>query len=122
MHKQASRMKLRFQTSKGLLSSEELWDLSIADLDTLAVSLEKEYEKSDGKSFVRRKTEKDRTAKLRFDIVLDILQTKMEDNDAARNAADDKEHNEKILGMIAKKKEDSLSSMSVAELEALLRK
>ena len=121
MHKQASRMKLRFQTSKGLLSSEELWDLSIADLDTLAVSLEKEYEKSDGKSFVRRKTEKDRTAKLRFDIVLDILQTKMEDNDAARNAADDKEHNEKILAMIAKKKEDSLASMTIEELEKLMK-
>ena len=43
MYKEASRKKTRFATSKGSLSAEQLWDLSIADLDTLAVSLDEAY-------------------------------------------------------------------------------
>lgn len=117
IYKQASRLKLRFQTEKGPLSAEQLWDLSIASLDKLAVALEKEYEKSDGKSFVRKSTEKDKVAKLRFDIVLDVLNTKMEEDEAARNASDVKAHNEKILSLIAKKKEAAFEGLSVEELE-----
>lgn len=122
IYKQASRLKLRFQTEKGPLSAEQLWDLSIATLDKMAVALEKEYEKSDGKSFVRKSTEKDRVAKLRFDIVLDVLTTKMEEDEAARNASDAKAHNEKILSLIAKKKEASLENLSIEELEKQLIK
>lgn len=32
MFKQASKMKLRFATSKGNLSVEDLWDLSLTEL------------------------------------------------------------------------------------------
>ena len=49
--KQASKEKLRIQTNKGLLSVEQLWDLSLSDLDILAVSLENEYKESGKKSF-----------------------------------------------------------------------
>lgn len=122
IYKQATRLKLRFQTEKGPLSAEQLWDLSISALDKLAVALEKEYEKSDGKSFVRKSTEKDRVAKLRFDIVLDVLTSKMEEDEAARNASNAKEHNEKILALIAKKKEASLEGLSIEDLEKQLIK
>jgi hypothetical protein len=121
MYKQASRLKLRFQTSKGPLTTEQLWDLSISELDKLAVFLEKDYEKSDGKSFVRKSSEKDKVAKLRFDLVLDVLNTKMEEDEAARNASDTKAHNERILALIAKKKESALESLTVEELEKQLK-
>ncbi len=121
IYKQASRLKLRFQTTKGPLSAEQLWDLSISELDKLAVSLEEAFEKSNGKSFVVKKSDKDKIAKLRFDIALDVLTTKMEEDEAARNASDTKAHNEKILALIAKKKEASLESMSVEELEKMMK-
>ena len=34
MYKQASKLKLRFQTNRGILSAEQLWDLSQTDLST----------------------------------------------------------------------------------------
>ena len=104
--KQASKQKLRFQTTKGVLSVEQLWDLSLSDLDSLAVSLQEAYENSKGKSFLTKRTTKDATIKLQFDVVLDILQTKVEESELLREAKENKEHNEKILNLISEKKDE----------------
>jgi hypothetical protein len=98
-----------------------LWDLSVNDLDTLAVSLEEKYNNSKGKSFLDKKTTKDKNVKLQFDIVLDILQSKIEEMEILRDAKETKEYNQKILGLIQEKKEDSLKGKTIKELESLLR-
>lgn len=121
MYKEATRQRLRFVTPQGTLSTEQLWDLSIPVLDTLAVRLEEEHKESGKKSFVVKKSAKDKTAKLRFDIVLDILTTKVEEAEILRGAADIKEHNQKLLALIAEKKDDELRGKSVAELEKMLK-
>lgn len=119
--KQASKEKLRFQTSKGQLSTEQLWDLSITDLDALAVSLEEEHQTSGKKSFVRKTSPKDKTAKLRFDVVLDVLTTKVDEQEAAKAKAEAKAHNNKILTLIAEKQDESLKGKSIKALEAMLK-
>jgi len=119
--KLATRSKLRFQTSRGILSTEQLWDLSISELDALAVSLEEAVEKSGRKSFVVKTTEKSKKSKLQFDIVLEILNTLMEEQDIATQASKVKRNNDKILALIARKKETELESMSVEDLEKLLK-
>jgi hypothetical protein len=121
MYKQASKEKFRFQTNKGMLSVEQLWDLSLTDLDSLAVSLEDAYKNSKGKSFLEKRTTLDKGLKLKFDIVLDVLQSKVEDNEVLRDAAETKEHNQKILSLIADKKEGELAGLSIKELEKKLK-
>lgn len=121
MYKEASKQKLRFQTSRGVLNTEQLWDLPLNELDTLAVQLQDAYNNSKGKSFLDTKTTKDKSLKLRFDIVLDVLQTKVEENEAARVKQENKEHNEKILTLISEKKDDELKDKSVKELEKMLK-
>jgi hypothetical protein len=120
MFKEASRLKLRFPTTRGSLTTEQLWDLSLTELDTLAVSLEEAYESGKGKSFLTKKTLKDKTVKLQFDVVLDVLQTKSEAADAAKTVRENKEHDNKILALIAEKKEGDLKGKSIEELEAML--
>lgn len=120
-YKIASQLKIRFNTTLGQLSTEQLWDLSLSQLDALAVELESSYEESDRKSFLVKKSEKDTITKLRFDIVLDILETKQALADEAANLKENKVHNEKILGLIAMKQDEDLSKKSVKELEKLLK-
>lgn len=119
--KQASKQGLRFQTSKGLLNVEQLWGLPLPELDTLAVQLQEEYENSKGKSFLTKRTVKDRTIKLQFDITLDILQTKVQEAEDARQKSEDKEHNKKILDVIAGKQDKALEGKSITQLEGMLR-
>ncbi len=122
MYKEANKIKLRISTSIGLLSSEQLWDLSISDLDTLAIELQKLYKESGKKSFVVKSSRKDKLAKLRFDIVLDVLTTKVEEMEGAKEQREAKEFNEKIMRLIAEKEEDSLKDKSVSELKKMLKK
>jgi len=119
--KLASQQKLRFQTNKGLLSVEQLWDLSLEDLDALAVSLETEHKESGKKSFLVKTSAKDKTAKLRFDVVLDVLNTKVEAEQAALAERERKANNEKIIGIIADKQDESLKGKSIKQLEAMLQ-
>jgi hypothetical protein len=121
MYKQASKLRLRFQTTRGTLSTEQLWDLSLTELDSLAVSLETDYKNSKGKSFLAAKTKKDKTIKLQFDIVLDILTTKVEEAEVERAAADVKEHNQKILSLIKRKEDAELEELSLDELKEQLK-
>lgn len=119
--KLASQQKLRFHTARGPLTTEQLWDLSVEELDALAVSLEAEHKESGKKSFLTKSTAKDKTTKLKFDIVLDILNTKVEAMQAASEAAEIKEHNKKIIEMITEKQDESLKGKSIKQLEAMLK-
>lgn len=117
----ATKLKLRFQTNKGLLSTEQLWELSLDELDELAVSLDAEFKHSAKKSFLYKKSDKDKIAKIKFDVVLDVLNTLKEEEENALNALENKKHNEKINGIISEKMEDSLKNKSVDELKAMLK-
>lgn len=119
--KLATQQKLRVATSRGQLSVEQLWDLNLSELDSLAVSLEEAYNSSKGKSFLTKRTVKDKNIKLQFDVVLEILQTKNEEANALREAKEIKEHNEKILNLIQDKENEELRGKSKKELEKMLR-
>ena len=122
MYKKAIKEKLRFVTHVGVLTTEELTGLSLTELDELAVKLEKEYKESAGKSFIdRAKPKKDKISKLRFDIVVDILETKMKEEDTAASMLDTKAHNQKIEVIIERKKAGALEDLPIEELEALLK-
>lgn len=118
--KQASKERLRFQTSRGELTTEQLWDLNVNELDALAVSLEEQHEQSGKKSFLTKRSAKDRTTKLRFDVVIEILSTKVEDDKINSEKLDKKARNQKIMDLIAKKKDEDMEGKSLEELTALL--
>ena len=121
MYKEASKQKLRFQTMRGLLSTEQLWDLTVTDLDHIAVALKEEYDNSGKKSFLTVRSVKDKTAKLKFDVVLDVLTTKVEEAAAAKEAKETKEHNQKIIQLISEKQDEALKGKSIKQLESMLR-
>ena len=121
MYKKASQLKLRIATTFGSLSVEQLWDLTIPKLDAIAVRLEEAYKESGAKSFVVKKTKKDAELKLAFDVVLDILTTKVENAAIASKSADTKAHNQKILSLIADAEDEELKGKSKEELLGMLK-
>jgi hypothetical protein len=64
---------------------------------------------------------KDKTSKLKFDVVLDVLNTKSEEAQAAQEAAENKAHNKKIIELISEKQDESLRGKSIKQLEAMLK-
>ena len=124
----ASKIKLRFNTAHGTLSVEQLWDLKQPKLAVVIKNLREEIKKADINAdselaFLDQDTsEADKILQLKFELAKAVWQYKQDDIEAAKNKAADKEHNQKILGMIKKKQDAALEDMSIEELKAMLKK
>lgn len=123
MYKQAAFLGLRIATSQGSLSVEALTTLKQSQLATLLRNLKKVLKKDndDELSFLDDASTVNVEDQLRFDIVKDIYLTKKAENEAIRTETDRKAFEQKILGLIAEKEEDSLKGKSVEELKAMLK-
>lgn len=127
MYKKASKKKLRFNTNRGVLSVEHLWDLPKEEIRQLVIKAREAAKKSSGEvndtelSFldapVKTKATDD---ELRFEILKDIYLTKKSAEEKAQKRAEAKENNKKILDLIARKQDEALEKKSIKELEKML--
>ena len=116
MFEKASRLKLRFPSNKGNLSVEDLWDLNLTQLNTLAKGLKKQLKESQEDDFLIEKSEEDTNIKLQFDIVIKVLQTKLTEKRARETKEANKATKEKLLQILEKKKHEEFESMSQEDL------
>ena len=127
IYKKASKKKLRFNTNRGVLSVEHLWDLPKEEIRELVVKAREAAKKSSGEvndtelSFldapVKTKATDD---ELRFEILKDIYLTKKSAEEKAQKRAEAKENNKKILDLIARKQDEALEKKSITQLETML--
>lgn len=118
----ATRLRLRFETSRGNLNVEDLWRLPLAELDKLAIALNKQLKESSEESFIKAKSKDNKLLELRFDIVKHIIETLLSEDEERKKAADKKAKREQLLELIAKKRNQELEEKSLEELEAELTK
>ncbi len=123
-YKLASQTRLRFNTDKGLLSVEQLWNLNQSQLSNLIKSVKKVLKRDDDDelSFLTDTKVVDIENQLRFDIAKDVYLTKKKLAEDLREKADKKAFEQKILGLIAEKQEGSLREKSIEELQKMIEK
>jgi hypothetical protein len=120
MYKKALRTKLRFSTTKGKLTTEDLFDLSLTDLNILAISLDKKLSETPRKSFISDMAPDTQEDELRFNIVKDVITLKLAERNAAQNAKAKAAEKAQLLEILHRKKNEALENLSVAEIEAKL--
>lgn len=113
--------KERFNTSKGPLTLEQLGDLSIEELDKLAVALDSEYEQSPTKSFIKSPGRKNARIKEKLDAVLAIMNRKIEVKERADKKRANKEARDRIMAELDRRNND-VESKSTAALKKDLDK
>ncbi|MFM7979727.1 MAG: hypothetical protein ACKPKO_10460, partial [Candidatus Fonsibacter sp.] len=126
-----TRLGLRFNLPNGELSTEQLWQLKpskrankvVDDLADYEEELQDELAKFNVSNRRRSatKSQEQQLLELRLAIVSHILDVREAEADEAKTIAANKEHNERIKALIAKKQEDKLGDLSVEELQALLK-
>jgi hypothetical protein len=121
----ASRQRLRFDSSKGQLTVEDLWDLPLssekgASLDKVAQLIYTNLNGVQSISFVGESTEANTLDRLRMDIVLHVIDTKKAENAAARKATDNRIEAQRILEQMAKLQDKALDNMTMDQLQARL--
>jgi len=122
LFKLATKEKYRFNTSKGRLSVEYLWDLSLEDLDALYKDLRKEQEKDSGESLLSNTslTKKQKVLNNSIEIIKVIVSDKLEAKERAAKAAERRAQNQRILEIMADKQDAALKEKSLEELQAML--
>ena len=115
----ALKNKVRFPY-KGLVSVEDLFDLSVRDLDSIFKTLNAQVKKSQEESLLATKTKEDETLAIQIEIVKHIVKTKLDEAETAKQSKELKEKKQKIMEMIAEKKDEALRNASVEELQAML--
>ena len=123
MFDKATRIKLRFESTRGALSVEELWDLHLRgklSLDSLAKVVNRQIKSETSESFVDSRSTVDTTQELRLDILKHIIGVKLAEESASREAAEKREKNARIRELITQKQDQELSNKSIEELTEML--
>lgn len=115
----ATRNKIRFPF-KGMISVEDMWDLSLANLDSIYKTLNKQVKQSEEESLLSTKASVDTELEVQIAIVKHIVAVKLEEKEASEKALVKKEQKQKIMSIIAAKENAELENNSIDDLKKML--
>ena len=121
MFEKALRMKLRFSTVKGNITSEDLWDLNLNMLDDVAKDLHRKLKESEEKSFVVKKVDKTKDIiEIKFEITKHIIHVKLEEQNQKEDQIIKNQKRLKLMSLIDDKEDEALKSSSKEDLQKML--
>lgn len=115
----AVRAKYRFPF-KGSITTEDLWDLSLQDLDRVFKALNGEAKQTQEESLLKVKDEQSEILERKIEIVKHIVAVKQAEIAAVKEAADRKVQKQRIMEIISKKEDDALANMSLEDLKKMV--
>lgn len=119
LFKIAVKNKYRF-TYKGVQTVEDLWDLSVEELDKIYKTLKNKQKSEAEESLLTTASKEDKELNNKIEIIKTIVADKLSDKEKAVKAAERRAKNRRILEIMADKQEDELKSKSLDELKAML--
>lgn len=117
---EASRRKLRFNSTKGALDISDLWDVPLTFLDNLAVALEEQIQKAGKKSFLAKRSASTLELDISFEIVKYILTTRVEEDEAKKDKASKEAKRAQLKALLEEKQMDKIKGQTIEEIEAQL--
>ena len=115
----ATKTKIRFPF-KGLINTEDLWELSVENLDSIFKTLNSQLKQVKEESLLNTKTKEDKELDVKIEIVKYIVSTKLAEKEAQSKAKAQKEQKQKIQEILFAKQNQELENKSVEELQAML--
>lgn len=115
----ATRNKVRFPF-KGMISVEDLWDLSLTNLDSIYKDLNKQVKQADEESLLNVKTQSDELLEVQIAIVKHIVSVKLAEQEAREKASAKKAQKQKIMAIMARKQDEALENSSMEDLQKML--
>lgn len=114
----ATRNKIRFGY-RGVISTEDLWDLDVEELDGIYKNLMAEKKDSETESLLSEKITNS-ILETKIEIVKYIFGVKIDEAKAAELKAENAAKKQKILAILARKQDAELENKSTEELEKLI--
>ena len=119
LFKVAVKKKYRFNF-KGNITVEDLWDLSVEDLDKIYKDLKSKQRNATEESLLQSVSKEDKELANKIEIIKTIVSDKLAAKERAMKAAAQKAQNQRILEIMADKQDAALKEKSIEELQAML--
>ena len=119
LFKVAAKKKYRFNF-KGQLTVEDLWELSVEDLDKIYKNLKSQQRNSQEESLLQTASKEDRELSNKIEIIKTIFTDKLVAREKALKVAEKKAQNQRILEIMADKQDAALKEKSLEELQNML--
>lgn len=122
----ATRKAFRFQSPKGLLTVEDLWNLPLskgtANLNDIAIGINRRIKASAEESFVAVAGQKrvDSDDVVMLEILKHIISVRQAEDEARTTAQAKAEQRRKLQELIDRKKEGELEGKSIEELQQMM--
>ena len=122
MFEKASRLKVRFNSTRGIISPEDLWDLKdakgLAELNRMYIDLNKGLKESSEEGLLKtRATKADKELELKIAILKRVVEVLLSEKEDAVNKADNKAERDRLLAIKAQRAENAELELSDEELE-----
>jgi len=115
-----TRKKLRFQYH-GMITVEELWDLSVEKLDSIYKELNVQMKQANEESLLAKQSKEAEMIHIKIEIVRHIVDVKLKEKKAKEEEAALKKRNQRIAEIIADKEDEALKNMPIDELKKLIQ-
>lgn len=119
MFEKAARLKLRFPY-KGMITAEDLWDLSVEELDSIYRTVNQKAKAAQEDTLLTKKTKEDTIASLQVEIVKHVVEVKLQEANDKELAAEKRAKKQKLMEILAAKQETELQGKSVEELQKMM--
>ena len=119
LFKVATKKKYRFNY-KGQVTVEDLWDLSVEELDKIYKNLKSLQKNASEESLLQTATKEDKEVNNKIEIIKIIVTDKLAAKDRAMKAASQRARNQRILEIMADKQDAALKEKSIEELQDML--
>jgi hypothetical protein len=115
----ATRSRYRF-SFKGQQSVEDLWALSVEELDIIFKELNSQIKQVQEESLLKVKTAANKELDDKIAIVKYIVSVKIEEAEARQNARAKREQKQQLLQLLQEKENEALKGMSIDEIKKQL--
>lgn len=116
----AARKKFRFESTKGMLTVEDLFDMNLTALDNIALVLDEKIQKLGRKSFIQKKATSTTEIESQLEIVKFVIETKQTEAEESKARAAKEAQRAFLLSLKEKKQMEKLESLSLEDIDKQL--
>lgn len=115
----ATRAKYRY-AYKGVITTEDLWDLDVVQLNDIFKALKAEQRKSTEESLLAQPTPQDAIVENKIAIIRHIVSSKLDEARQADSAKELRDKRQKLMAIMAEKQDAALRAKTPEELQKML--
>lgn len=119
MYKRAVKSQVRFESSRGVLTTEQLFQVPLSgefSLDNLAKAVNRNLKEIEEESFVSAPSEEKDLLQFKLDILKDVISERIKDSEIKSERIAKNDMKQKLKSLLAEKKDAALSDLSEEDI------